>query len=146
MDLLVKKLKPTASLPKRATNGSAGFDLVTCTEKDIVVKPGEIVKVPTGIAVAPQDDDVVLLIYSRSSLATKYGICLANSVGVVDSDYRGEIIVPILNLGTMPYTIKHGERIAQLVISPVIIPRVLETTALSQTVRGIGGFGSTGKI
>lgn len=146
MKLLIKKLSEKATAPKRATTGSAGYDLSACIDEPLTIQPRQIVKVPTGISVAVDtDENVALLIYARSSLATKHGITLANCVGVVDSDYRGEIMVAMINLSDTPYTITHGERIAQLVITPIHTPEVVEAFELSDTDRGSGGFGSTGK-
>ena len=144
MKLFIKKLDENAIEPKRATEFSAGYDLSACLEKPLEIKSGEIVKVPTKISVAPSEKNVVILIYARSSLATKHGLTLANSVGVVDSDYRGEILVPLINLGKETYTINHGERIAQMVITPILTPTIEITDTLEETQRGKGGFGSTG--
>ncbi len=146
MKLLIKKLSEKAIIPKRATEKSAGYDLSACLENSVTVMPHEIVKIPTGISVELVcDADAVLYIFARSSLATKHGITLANCVGVVDSDYRGEVIVAMINQSDNSYTISHGDRIAQLVISPVLLPEVFEAEELSATERGEGGFGSTGK-
>lgn len=146
MTLRIKKLNENAIIPKRATSGSAGYDLSACLSEPVTVLPGEIKKIPTGISCElVSDTDAVILIYARSSLATKHGITLANCVGVVDSDYRGEILVAVINQSDKPYTIEHGERIAQLVITPVLLPEVEEAEELSDTTRGAGGFGSTGK-
>lgn len=146
MNLYIKKLRNNAIMPQRATSGSAGYDLSACLDKPLTINKGEIVKVPTGISIAPDNDDVVVLIYARSSLATKFGIAPANCVGVVDSDYRGEIMVALLNSGSEPYTISPAERIAQMVITPVYLPQIIETQTLDETDRGEGGFGSTGKL
>ena len=145
MKLKIKKLRENAVIPKRATEGSAGCDLCACIDSDITIKKGEIVKIPTGIAVQPDTDNVALLIYARSGLASKFGITLANCVGVVDSDYRGEIIVPLINLGSEDFIIENGTRIAQLVVTPVTLPEISVVSELSDTARGEGGFGSTGK-
>ena len=145
MELLVKKLKDNAIVPLRATDGSAGYDLSACIDEPMDIQPGEIKKIPIGISVEAKDcGNCVLLIYARSSLATKHGITLPNCVGVVDSDYRGEIIVPLINLSDKHYTVAPAERVAQLVVTPVLLPEVREASELSQTVRGEGGFGSTG--
>lgn len=144
MDLLIKKLRENAIIPSRETSGSAGFDISACIDESIKIKPNEIVKVPIGIAVKPSDEKVVLLVFPRSGLASKYGITLANSVGVIDADYRGEIIIPLINHGEKVFTIEPQMRIAQIVITPVIIPKVIETNMLDNTERGIKGFGSTG--
>lgn len=145
MKLKIKKLREDAVLPRRATEGSAGYDLSACIKESILIKPHEIVKIPTGIAAAPEDSSVVLLIYARSGLASNHGIAPANCVGVVDSDYRGEIIVPLINLSGEYYTLQPGERIAQLVVTPVLLPEIEECDVLPGTHRGAGGFGSTGK-
>ncbi len=144
MDLLIKKIRENAIIPTRETSGSAGFDISACINEQIEIKPNEIVKVPIGIAVKPSDENVVLLVFPRSGLATNYGITLANSVGVIDTDYRGEIIVPLINHGEKSFTIEPQMRIAQIVIMPVIIPKVIETNMLDNTERGKKGFGSTG--
>ncbi len=145
MRLFIKKLKEAAVLPQRATDGSAGFDLAACLDAPVTINPNEIVKIPTGISAALEGENAVILIYARSSLATKFGITLANCVGVVDSDYRGEILVALTNLGKSPYTIEAGERIAQMVITPIFTPEIEVADELSETSRGAGGFGSTGK-
>ncbi len=147
MELYFKKLRETAILPKRATNGSAGHDLSACIDSPIEIKPGERALIPTGLAAEYVGElPAALLIYARSSLAVKQGISLANAVGVVDSDYRGEIKVPLINLGSESYTISPGERIAQLVVTPALLPEVREAADLSHTDRGEGGFGSTNKF
>lgn len=146
MKLLIKKLKENAVLPKRATPESAGYDLSACLEEPMEIAAGETAKVPTGIsAELCGTQPCVLLIYARSSLATKFGLAPANCVGVVDTDYRGEIIVALHNHSSETYTIAPQERIAQLVITPIFTPEVEEAEELSQTQRGEGGFGSTNK-
>ncbi len=142
--MILKKNKH-AIVPKRATSGSAGMDLCACIDDDITVKCGEIKMIPTGIAIAMPSFDMGAFIFARSGLATKHGITLANSVGVVDSDYRGEIKVGIINLGTEDYKIRNGDRIAQLVFMPVLNMNLVEVNSLEETSRGEGGFGSTGK-
>ena len=142
--MILKKNK-YAIVPKRATSGSAGMDLCACIDDDITVKCGEIKMIPTGIAIAMPSFDMGAFIFARSGLATKHGITLANSVGVVDSDYRGEIKVGIINLGTEDYKIRNGDRIAQLVFMPVLNMNLVEVNSLEETSRGEGGFGSTGK-
>lgn len=146
MKLLVKKLNDKAILPRRQTEYSAGYDLCACLDAPVTVRAGESQKIPTGISVELEGTkDAVLLIYARSSLACKLGLAPANCVGVVDWDYRGEIVVVLHNQSGNDYTINHGDRIAQLVITPILTPEVEEREELSQTVRGEGGFGSTGK-
>lgn len=143
--LKVKKLRENAVMIKRATSGSAGMDLYACIEQDITINPGEIKIIPTGLAIALQSADYVAYIYARSGLAIKHGITLANCVGVVDSDYRGEVCVGLTNISKEPYTITVNERVAQLVIAPVTMCTPVEVDTLDETERGEGGFGSTGK-
>lgn len=144
MNVAVKKLRPGAMLPTYGSAGAAGADLYACLENEITIQPGESVKIPTGIAMeVPQG--CAGLIYARSSMGTKRGLAPANKVGVIDSDYRGEISVVLLNHGSQPQVIAPGERIAQLLITPVLTPVYQEADALSDTDRGAGGFGSTGK-
>lgn len=143
--LKIQRISKNAILPKRTTDGAAGFDLFACINEEIEIKPREIVKIPTGIALGLEDKNVVALIYARSGISIKFGINLANGVGVVDSDYRGEIIVGLTNISNVSYTIKPNDRIAQMVLAPVIIPEILEVSSLDETNRGSGGFGSTGK-
>ncbi len=103
------------------------------------------IKIPTGVAIAPERNDVVGLLYSRSGMGVKHGIALANSVGVIDSDYRGEIVVVLVNHSDKPYTVNPGDRIAQLIFAPVYTALFTEADLLDDTVRGTGGFGSTGR-
>lgn len=146
MKLLIKKLNEKAIVPARQTQYSAGYDLCACTDEPIVIKAGETAKIHTGISAEIEGTkDVVLLIYARSSLATKFGIAPVNCVGVVDWDYRGEIICALHNSSKEDYTINHGDRIAQMVVTPVFTPEVEVREILSDTTRGAGGFGSTGK-
>ena len=134
--LYCKRLRPQAVLPVRATSGSAGMDLSACIEEPITLAPGSRILIPTGIAAAiPQG--AAGMIYARSSLGVKHGIALSNGVGVID--------VGLCNFSSEPYTIHPGERIAQLVLHPVLLPKVLETQELDDTQRGAGGFGSTGR-
>lgn len=142
--LYIKKLHPDAQLPTRATPQSAGVDLSACLAEPVVLPAGETRRIPTGIAVQPSRSDVVLLIYPRSGLAAKHGVTLANAVGVVDSDYRGELQVPLHNLSDTDFVIEPGMRIAQLVVTPVLFPEIAEEAELEDTVRGSGGFGSSG--
>ena len=131
-------------LPVRATPGSAGLDLSACISEPITLEPGCRKLIPTGLAAAiPQG--AAGMIYARSSLGTKHGIALSNGVGVIDSDYRGELKVGLTNLSDEPYTIQPGDRIAQLMVVPVGQAAVHELEELPPTDRGAGGFGSTGK-
>lgn len=142
--LRMKKVRPGAQLPQRQTEGAAGYDLRACVEAPVTLEPGEGYSFPTGLAgEIPQG--LVGLIFCRSGLGVKHGVSLPNCVGVIDSDYRGELIVPLRNFGDKAYTIQPGERIAQLVIVPVALPRLEEARELSSTQRGTGGFGSTGR-
>lgn len=144
MILKIKKLRENAAIPVRSTSGSAGMDLSACIDNDIIILPGEIKMVPTGIAAEPDTNEIALLIYPRSGLSSKYGISLANCVGVVDSDYRGEIKIPLINHGHESFTVTPGMRIAQLVAAPVILPEIRVAEELCETARSDGGFGSTG--
>ena len=146
MTLKIRKLNPNATIPKRETKGAAGLDLHACLNSPVTIGVGEIFTVPTGIALSPEREDIVMFVIIRSSLGRKHGLTLANSVGVIDSDYRGEILVPIINHGDKPYTLSPDERFAQLVITPVIFPEVCEALDLDSTERGDAGFGSTGKL
>ena len=146
MKLLFKKLDEKAVIPQRQTPYSAGYDLCACTDGAVVINTGETVKIHTGLSAELEGEkNAVLLIYARSSLASKFGIVPANCVGVVDWDYRGELIVALHNSGREDFTVNNGDRIAQLVITPVFTPEVEEVDDLSDTERGAGGFGSTGK-
>ncbi|CBL16823.1 dUTP diphosphatase [Ruminococcus champanellensis] len=144
MKLQIMRLRPEAILPEQQTPGSAGYDLSACLTEDLVIEPGDCVPVSTGIALCPDRQDVVLLVYARSGLATKHGVSMANGVGVIDSDYRGEVLVPLVNRGREPFRITPGMRIAQLVVTPVLLPRTEEVQQLPDSARGAGGFGSTG--
>ncbi len=140
----VKKLKEGALLPTYGSNEAAGADLYACLEEPVTIQPGEAAWIPTGIALEVPKG-CAGLIYARSSLGVKRGLAPANKVGVVDSDYRGEICVVLLNHGKVPQTIENGERVAQFVITPVLTPAYEEVSELTDTCRGVGGFGSTGK-
>ncbi len=145
MDTLsVKRLTDTARLPMRQTPGSAGYDLYADVE-ELTIQPGEICRIPTGIAIAIGDIHAAAFIYARSGIASKFGVSPANCVGVIDSDYRGEIQVPLMNHGKEPFVIRRGDRIAQLLFAPVFLPELLECESLDETARGAGGFGSTAR-
>ena len=140
----VKKLKENAKLPTYGTEYSAGADLYACLESAVTIAPGCSAFIPTGIALEVPVG-CTGLIYARSGMACKRGLAPANKVGVVDSDYRGEITVVLYNHGQEPQTVENGERIAQFVITPVLTPSFEEVEELSDTARNVGGFGSTGK-
>lgn len=144
MKLNIKRLYPGAHIPGRATEGSAGLDLRAYCEEGITLQPMQRALIPTGIAIELPGPETVGLIFARSGLALREGLSMANGVGVIDSDYRGEIQVPVINLSEGPLYIANGERIAQLLIMPVCIPDMMEIDNLNQTQRGTGGFGSTG--
>ena len=143
--LKIKRLKDNAVIPKRATSGSAGVDLYACMDEPITVNSGDLVKIPTGIAIELPENGYAAFLFARSGLGVKHGICLSNGVGVVDSDYRGEICVGLCNVSDKPYVITPGERIAQMVIMPVVCADFMLCDELSETQRGNGGFGSSGK-
>ena len=142
----IKLLRADAQIPVYQTPGSAACDLSACLDEPVTLLPGQSALIPTGIALAPEaeDEPVAALIYARSGLAIKHGIALQNSVGVIDSDYRGEIKVGLINLSGEPYTLTHGERIAQMIFTPVRRGVFTEVSELDETDRGSGGFGSTG--
>lgn len=146
MELKIKKLRPNAKVPKRATNGSAGMDLYACIEESITLAPGQLAIVPTGIAIELPDSSCAAFLYARSGLGVKHGICLSNGVGVIDSDYRGEICAGLCNVSDKPYVIEPDERVCQMVIAPVLTPEIIEVGDLNDTERGEGGFGSTGSF
>ncbi len=140
----VKKLHPNAILPTYGSDYAAGADLYACLEEPVTIVPGETFWVPTGIALEVPEG-CAGLVYARSSLGAKRGLAPANKVGVIDSDYRGEIRVVLLNHSQVPQRIVPGERVAQFLVTPVLTPAYVEVEELSGTTRGTGGFGSTGK-
>lgn len=146
MKIRVKKLDERAVVPQRATEGSAGADLFACIDEPVLINPGEIRIIKTGIAIEIPDKNYAAFVYARSGLGIKHGICLANGVGVIDSDYRGEICVGLCNISQKPYTVEMGERVAQMVIMPVDGAEYEEVSDINSTERGQGGFGSTGKF
>ncbi len=143
MEMEIKLLRQSA-VPSYKTDGAAGIDLAACIEESMSLSPMERKMVPTGVCVAIPKGNVGL-VFARSGLATRYGITLTNCVGVIDSDYRGEIMCSLINLGGETYTINPGDRIAQLVIMPAPQVAIQVTDKLSETERGEGGFGSTGR-
>ncbi|MDD2897726.1 MAG: dUTP diphosphatase [Desulfuromonadaceae bacterium] len=135
----------TIPLPTYASNGAAALDLRACLEAPITVQPGETLLIPSGIAININDPGLVGLLVPRSGLGIKHGIVLANTVGVIDSDYQGEIGIGIVNRGAAPYTIAPGERVCQMMFMPVLQVELAMVAAFSQeSDRGTGGFGSTG--
>lgn len=140
----VKRVLEGAKLPTYGSARAAGADLYACLEEVVTIQPGETVFIPTGIALeVPQG--CAGLIYARSSMGAKRGLAPANKVGVIDSDYRGQVMVALHNHSALPQSVEPQERIAQLLITPVYTPGFVETEELSDTQRGAGGFGSTGK-
>ncbi len=146
MKLKIRKTDPRAELPVRGTPGSAGLDLRAVLDEPMTLPPGALVSVPTGIAIGLPSPDTVGLVFARSGLAVKHGIGLSNGVGVIDSDYTGEIRVGLINQSAVPYDLHPGERIAQLVVMPICRPELVEADTLEETERGAGGFGSTGRL
>lgn len=144
MKITFKKIDDMAIIPERATPGSAGLDIFACLHESVTLEPGEIKMIPTGLTAETNCSDVALLIYPRSGLSTKFGVSLANCVGVVDSDYRGDWFVPLINHGSKPFTVENGMRIAQLVPTRILFPEIEVSDSLSETERGSGGFGSSG--
>ena len=149
MQLKVKALSPKIGAeipaPFYASAGAAAMDLHACIDQPVIVPAGGRSVIPTGIAIALPGPEYVALVFARSGLGIKHGIAPANCVGVIDSDYRGEVMVGLQNSGDADYTIQPGDRIAQLMITPVVQAQITMTDSLDDTVRGTGSFGSTGK-
>jgi len=142
--ILVKKFDKKIKLPTYKTSGSSGMDLSAYLKKNITIAPGKTVMIPTGISVSiPKNYEIQ--IRPRSGLAIKNGITVLNTPGTVDSDYRGEIKIILINLGKKTFKIKSGDRVAQMILCPVAKAKLKETQNLSNTLRGKKGFGSTGK-
>ncbi|HWS43638.1 MAG TPA: dUTP diphosphatase [Pseudoflavonifractor sp.] len=149
MDLKIKALSPKIGreipYPYYATPGAAAMDLCACIDAPVVLAPRALVVIPTGIAIALPSPEYVALVFARSGLGIKHGIALSNGVGVIDSDYRGELRVGLTNLSDTPYAVQPGDRIAQLAVMPVARATLHITDELDETDRGTGGLGSTGK-
>jgi dUTP pyrophosphatase len=144
MKVMIKRIHSfDLPLPAYMTSGSAGLDIYAANVDDLAIGIGERVLVPTGIAIAVPND-CEAQIRPRSGLALKHGVTLLNTPGTIDSDYRGEIKLIVINLGDKEYTLKRGERVAQMVFARVIKPEILEVKILEETDRGAGGFGHTG--
>jgi len=144
-NLFFKKVNPKAIIPSRGSKDAAGLDLYACIEEKVIIESGETKKIGTGIAIA-LPKETVGLVFGRSGLGIKNGISPANAVGVIDCDYRGEIIVGLHNYSSEPYIIEINERIAQLVVTPIIMANPMEVMELPETERGTAGFGSTGRL
>ena len=149
MELKIKAVSPKIGkeipTPFYATPGAAAMDLHACLDQPITLLPGGRTVIPTGIAIALPSADYVALVLARSGLGIKHGVVPSNCVGVIDSDYRGELTVGLVNHGDVPYTIQPGDRIAQLMVLPILRPTLTVVEALDETERGAGGFGSTGR-
>ena len=149
MELRFKAIHPKIGreipLPQFATPGSAAMDLRACLDGPVTLQAGARAVIPTGLAMALPSADYVALVFARSGLGIKKGVCLSNGVGVIDSDYRGEIAVGLVNLSGEDYTVQPGDRIAQLMVVPVVQPTVTLADELDETGRGSGGLGSTGR-
>ncbi len=149
MELKFKAIHPKIGreipLPQFATPGSAAMDLRACLDGPVTLQAGARAVIPTGLAMALPSADYVALVFARSGLGIKKGVCLSNGVGVIDSDYRGEIAVGLVNLSDEDYTVQPGDRIAQLMVVPVVQPTVTLAEELDETDRGSGGLGSTGR-
>ena len=143
MQIKWKRLSPQAVLPQKQTAGSAGYDLAACLEEPLTIPPGEMEMVPLGFA-AELPQGLAGFVFSRSGLGAQ-GLVVAQGVGVIDSDYRGPLRVGLHNLRSGPYTVHPGDRIAQLLVVPVLCPEVEIVDRLPETERGAGGFGSTGR-
>lgn len=144
INVKIKFLKENITLPEYATNGSAAIDLRCADETQITIKPRGTASISTGIAISLPGADVAALIFARSGLASKFGISLSNSVGVIDSDYRGEIKVSLINNSDTEFTVNPGDRIAQMMFVPIFAASFQVCDSLDETDRGTGGFGSTG--
>ena len=142
---LSPKLGREVPYPYYASSGAAAMDIHACLDDDVTIQPGQRVMIPTGLAIALPDAGYVALIFARSGLGVKHGIVPANCVGVIDADYTGELLVSLQNTFDTPYTVRHGDRIAQLVLTPIFTPPIQEVEELAATGRGEGRFGSTGK-
>ncbi len=143
MTVKILKLQQNAQIPTYGSADAAGADLYACIDEAVTIQPGQTVLIPTGLSMEIEQG-FAGFIYARSGLATKRGLAPANKVGVIDSDYRGQVMVSLHNHTGQPQTVEPGERVAQIVFAPVYQARFCETDALQDTERGTGGFGSTG--
>lgn len=143
--ILDPRVGDSIALPHYATGGSAGLDLRACLDDPLVLEPGETHLVPTGIAIHLDDPGLAAVLLPRSGLGHKHGIVLGNLVGLIDSDYQGQVMVSVWNRGHHPFTIEPGERIAQMVIVPVVQVALEVVESFEESGRGAGGFGSSGR-
>ena len=142
--LPVMKLNEKAIMPERKTDGSVGYDISACIDDEITIMPGETCMTGSGLVIALEQGYAAFL-YARSGLGIKHGIVPGNCVGVIDSDYRGEVIVGLKNTSSIPFKVQNGDRIAQMVIAKCTLPEIVPCDELPETKRGAGGFGSTGE-
>jgi dUTP pyrophosphatase len=145
LKILDSRLGNEIPMPEYATEGSAGLDLRACLEKKMIIQPGDTILIPTGLAIHIADNKLVAVLLPRSGLGHKHGIVLGNLVGLIDSDYQGQILVSCWNRGTTAFTIEIGERIAQMVFVPVIQAEFEQVSEFGESQRGDGGFGHTGR-
>lgn len=141
----IKLLSPLAKIPSYATPGASACDVCAAIESPVTIPSGEIRLIPAGFALDGAPDNVTILLFARSGLAVKHGIALANGVGVIDADYRGEVKVGLINQSSSDHTVEPGERIAQMMFVPIIRPQLTEVDEITETERGDGGFGHTGR-
>lgn len=146
LKILDERLGNTVPLPEYATPGSAGLDLRACIDAPLTIHPGETVLISTGLAIHIDNPAMAATIFPRSGLGHKHGIVLGNLVGLIDSDYQGPLMISCWNRGNIAYTIQPGERIAQLMIVPIVKARFKVVEAFCESERGEGGFGSSGKV
>lgn len=145
LNVKIKRLHPTVTLPVYESDAAAGMDLHAAIDAPITLAPHTRTRIPCGFAIAPERNDIAAFIFARSGLAHKKGLLPSNAVGVVDADYRGEVMVSVSNTSDEAYVIQPDERFAQLVFMPVYTATLFEVEGLDETDRGAGGFGSTGK-
>jgi dUTP pyrophosphatase len=143
--ILDPRLGRDIELPRRATAGSAGLDLRACIDAPLLLAPGQTELVPTGLAIHLEDPGLAAVLLPRSGLGHRHGIVLGNLVGLVDSDYQGQVMVSVWNRGDRPFTIEPGDRIAQMVVVPVVQVEIEVVAGFAQSARGAGGFGSSGR-
>jgi dUTP pyrophosphatase len=144
VELKIKILRDNAVLPAYATEGAAAMDLRAAQDRPVAIAPGKSALIPTGLAIGLPSSDYVALVFARSGLAVKKGIALSNGVGVIDSDYTGELQIGLINQSDTEFVVNPGDRIAQLAVMPVCRASLAVTDSLEPTARGGGGFGSTG--
>ncbi len=145
LKILDPRLGTHFPLPRYATEGSAGLDLIACLDEKLSVAPGDAHLIPTGIAIHIGDEGLAAVLLPRSGLGHKHGIVLGNLVGLIDSDYQGQIFVSVWNRGRMPFTVEPGDRIAQMVFVPVVKPEFVLVEQFETSARGAGGFGHSGR-